>query len=269
MKSIIIVDNIGVGKAKGEWGLCIFIEYNGKNILLDTGNSPLFAKNLEVSGIDINDINFAVLSHAHSDHANGMEKFFERNTAAKFYLQQYCEESCYCKFGFLKRYVGIPPGILEKYKERIVYAQGKLEVCDGVTLLPHKKADKTVGKIQHMYIKKNRKMIPDDFAHEQSLVFRTEKGLVIFNSCSHAGADIIINEVSEAFQQEKIFAIVGGLHLVARSEGYIRGLARRIIDTGIEKVYTGHCTKEKGYKILKQELGDRVEQFKVGMIMEF
>lgn len=208
MKSIVIVDNIGAGNAKGEWGLCIYIEYNGKNILLDTGNSSLFIKNLEVIGIDINDINFAVLSHAHSDHANGMEKFFERNTVAKFYLQQYCEESCYWKFGLLKRYVGIPTGILEKYKDRIVYAQDKLEVCDGVILLPHKKAVKTIGKIQHMYIKKNGKMIVDDFAHEQSLVFRTEEGLVIFNSCSHAGADIIINEVSEAFQQEKIYQIV-------------------------------------------------------------
>lgn len=54
-----------------------------------------------------------------------------------------------------------------------------------------------------MYQKKNGGFLPDNFDHEQSLVFETEKGLVIFSSCSHAGAADIIREVSETFPEKR------------------------------------------------------------------
>lgn len=44
MKATVIVDNIG-NICPGEWGLCIYIENNGKNILLDAGSSNLFIDN--------------------------------------------------------------------------------------------------------------------------------------------------------------------------------------------------------------------------------
>ena len=44
MKATVIVDNIG-NIYPGEWGLCIYIENNGKNILLDAGSSNLFIDN--------------------------------------------------------------------------------------------------------------------------------------------------------------------------------------------------------------------------------
>ena len=34
MLATILIDNIACGELKGEWGLSIYIEYNGKNILL-------------------------------------------------------------------------------------------------------------------------------------------------------------------------------------------------------------------------------------------
>ena len=87
MKVTIVVDNIEHAGIPGEWGFCAYIEQNGKKLLLDTGASNLFAENAEKLNIDLKDIDFAVLSHAHYDHANGMEKFFEINRKAPFYLQ--------------------------------------------------------------------------------------------------------------------------------------------------------------------------------------
>lgn len=86
MKVTIVVDNIEHAGIPGEWGFCAYIEQNGKKLLLDTGASNLFADNAEKLNIDLKDIDFAVLSHAHYDHANGMEKFFEINEKATFYL---------------------------------------------------------------------------------------------------------------------------------------------------------------------------------------
>ena len=107
--------------------------------------------------------------------------------------------------------------------------------------------------------------MPDCFAHEQSLVFETESGIVIFNSCSHGGADNIINEVSAAFSGRQICAMIGGFHLYNKSAEYVRRFAEKVRATGVEKIYTGHCTGEEGYRIMHEVLGDKVRQLEAGL----
>ncbi len=269
MKVIVLSDNIASEQLKQEWGLSIFIEYEGKNILLDTGGSKLYLDNAKKLDIDIKKVGYGVLSHAHYDHANGMESFFDTNKEAKFYLRAGSGENCYFKFGIFSRYIGIRKGTLKTYKDRILFVDGDYELIPGITLVPHKTSNLAViGKKNRMYIKKEGKWYPDDFSHEQSIVFETEKGLVILNSCCHTGADMIIREVANTFNDKHIYAIIGGFHLYNASHEEVKALANRIKDTGIEKVYTGHCTGEKSYQILKEQLGEKLEQFKVGLTIE-
>ena len=47
MKATILIDNLTKGSLVPEWGLSIYIEYNGHKILLDTGASGRFARNAE------------------------------------------------------------------------------------------------------------------------------------------------------------------------------------------------------------------------------
>lgn len=75
MKATVLADNIPQGELRGEWGLSIYIEYQGRNILLDTGASDLFLRNAGKLGKDIAKADYAVLSHAHYDHADGMRVF--------------------------------------------------------------------------------------------------------------------------------------------------------------------------------------------------
>ena len=63
--------------------------------------------------------------------------------------------------------------------------------------------------------------------------------------------------------------LIGGFHLYNKSEDEIRALAGKIKETGIAYVCTGHCTKDKAYGILKEELGDILHQLHVGLVMEF
>ena len=278
MKATVLVDNIKGCGLNGEWGLCVYIEYEDKVVLLDTGASELFVKNAKQLGLDLKKVDFGVLSHAHFDHADGMKAFFAVNERAPFYLQKDAKENCYEKFWIFSKYIGIPRGILEEDKERITFAEGKYQVCQGVWLLPHTTSGlEAIGKRNHMYLRTDvrencrgsQKWRPDDFSHEQSLVFETEDGLVIFNSCSHGGADNIINEVKEAFPGEKIKAIIGGFHLYTRKADEVRELARSIRDTGIQQVYTGHCTGDKAFDVLKDELGEMVHQLSCGLVIEF
>ncbi len=273
MKATVIVDNKKSENLNGEWGLSVYIEYRDQKILLDVGASNLFAENAEKLGLSIADIDAAVLSHAHFDHANGMEKFFEMNEKAKFFVQKDCCENCYSKYWIFSKYIGIPKGISEKYSDRFVYAEDDYKVSDGVWLIPHRTEGlEKIGKREHMYQRRNNTWYPDDFSHEQSLVFETEKGLVIFNSCSHGGAANIIREVSEAaghLNNLPVYAIIGGFHLYNKSEAEVREFAKRVKDTGIKYVCTGHCTGEKSYAVLAEELGDMLHQLECGLVMEF
>ena len=80
MKATVLVDNIGTEELPGEWGLSFFIEYRGVKVLLDAGADGLFAENARRLGLALDEVDHAVLSHAHYDHADGMADFLAQNT---------------------------------------------------------------------------------------------------------------------------------------------------------------------------------------------
>src|SRR3954462_517806 len=55
-----------------DWGFSVLIHYNGRTILFDTGNSAAgFEHNVRALGVDLKQVDMAVLSHRHSDHTSG------------------------------------------------------------------------------------------------------------------------------------------------------------------------------------------------------
>lgn len=270
MKVTILVDNVSHNGIPGEWGFSAYIEHKGNHILLDTGASDLFLENAEQLGLSIEDVDYAVLSHAHYDHSNGMACFFEHNGHAKFFLQEGAKENCYFKKFILKKYIGLPKEITKQYPDRIEYVSGLYHLCEDACLLSHTSPGlEKIGKRESMYQKTARGWRPDNFCHEQNLILDTDDGLVIFNSCSHGGVINSINEVKLAFPGRKLKAFIGGFHIFSRPENEIRELAEQIRKTGVEQIYTGHCSKERGCSILKDVLGDMVHSFYVGLELSF
>lgn len=269
-KLTVIVDNVADGKLAGEWGLSILLEYSGKKILVDTGASGLFAENMKKMGFEIADIDHAVLSHAHFDHANGMPRFFQENTKAKFYLRETALDNCYFKWSVFHKYIGIPRQVFSDYADRIEMVSGDYQLMKGICLIPHKTPGlEAIGKREKMYRRTAHGWKADNFSHEQSCVFETEKGLVIINCCSHGGAVNIINEVKATFPDKHIYGLIGGFHLYNKKEAEIRETAKKIQSTGVDFVCTGHCTKERACQIMKEELGDRLHLLKAGLEMKF
>ncbi|MBR3816769.1 MAG: MBL fold metallo-hydrolase [Clostridia bacterium] len=269
MLAKILIDNIGDKDYLCEWGLSVFINHEGKNILLDTGASSKFRENARKMGIDLEQTDYGVLSHAHYDHADGLPYFFKLNSKADFYLSENCRENCYGKRWIFGKYIGIKKGIMKDFANRIKYVSEKTELYRNAYILPHFDGDFTeAAKKAGLFVKEGRKTVPDNFNHEVSLVLRTEKGLVILNSCSHAGVENIIDEVREAFPEEKIVAYIGGLHLFRSTEADVLSLAAKVKKLGIQKIYTGHCTGDKAFAILKKELGESLVQLRSGLEIE-
>lgn len=239
-------------------------------ILADVGGTGLFAVNMEKMGFDIRDVDYATLSHAHGDHAGGIRTFFNNNTSAKFYISKNASENCYLKKFIFRAYCGIPWNVMSEYADRIELVSGDYRLCEGAWLIPHKIPGlEQIGRRESMYRRTAKGWVPDDFDHEQSLVLETAKGLVIVNCCSHGGVVNIINEVKESFPDKDIYGYIGGMHLFNKSEKEIRFVSKAIRETEIAYVCTGHCTKKRAYRIMKEELGDKLEQLQVGLEIEF
>ena len=271
MKATVLADNIGTPDLKGEWGLSLYIEFHGQRILLDAGASPLFAENADKLGLSLEEVDCAVLSHAHYDHADGLETFFCRNGRAKLYVAQGCGEECYSKkLLWFREYIGPRKGVLEKYGDRVIYAPTNCVIAPEVRLLSHSgPIHPYVGARDNLFVLRDGKLQPDDFRHEQSLVFELPEGLVIFNSCSHGGADRIIREVQEACPGREVLAMVGGFHLFKRTDAEVAAMAQCLRETGVRRIYTGHCTGDRAFRVLRRELGDMALQMRVGMVMDF
>ena len=270
LKMTVLIDNIAAEPLISEWGLSILIEADGRKILLDTGASGQFARNAELLQADLAAVEVGVLSHAHYDHADGMETFFACNDRAEFLLHENCRENCFgLKDGALE-YNGIRRGTLSRFADRIRFVSGVCQVTDGIWLVPHRAADYTrIARRNDLYVREDRCCRPDNFAHEQSLVAETEKGLVIFNSCSHTGVKNTLTDVREMLGDRKVYAYMGGLHLYKLTDEELSALADELRASGISQILTGHCTGEHAFAFLRQRLGDQIRQISAGFTCVF
>lgn len=279
MRVVVLVENTSYENYKGEHGLSLYIEHNGMKYLLDTGSSDLFAQNAMNMGIDLSLIDVAFLSHAHYDHSSGFEKFFEMNSQAKVYLQKTAKIKQYFKIvGPLKKYIGIPDGLLDRYESRFEYISGYEEIREGVYVLPHSTPELYKrGKRAHMYGIIEGNCVADDFAHEQTVIFEENNNLFCFNSCSHGGVDNIMEEIKNAFPNKKIMMFFGGFHMMgtlgtstcAFSEKEVKAVAEKLLADGDTLFYSGHCTGEIAFEWMKETLGDRLIGIHSGFCVEY
>ena len=283
LTATVLVENTQVEGLSCEHGLSVLLAYrNGRHdarVLLDFGQSDAFARNATALGIDLADVDLAVLSHAHYDHADGMPAFFAMNDHAPLYLSAACAEQCWStKAGTTEpHYIGIRQGLLERYSQRLAFVPTShaTTLAPGIHLIPHTMHGlDDVGRRAGMLLRREGTWIPDDFAHELSLVFELEPApdgttrLAIFNSCSHAGLPVIAEEVKATFSGAHIVAYVGGLHLVHATEEEVQDVADAIRMNGIDRLYTGHCTGAYAFGLLQNELPGRVLALKPGSRFE-
>ncbi len=266
----VLIDNMAEEPLLSEWGLSILISADERKLLLDTGASGLYAQNADRLGIRLENVDIGVLSHAHYDHADGMDTFFTLNRSAPFLVREGTCENCYgVKEGQL-RYIGIQSGVLKKYKERIRYVSGVRMIADGIWLVPHRRADYSpIALRNELYTVDNGERHPDDFTHEQSLVIETGQGLVVFNSCSHVGMKNILEDVREKLGRSDVIGYVGGLHLYKMTDEELAVICEEIRRTPIKHIFTGHCTGDHAFGFLKKRLGERIEQFSSGFKYTF
>ncbi len=274
MKITVLIENLGPEHLACEHGLSLHINYKGHSILLDTGSSGAFADNAKALGIDLSAVEYAVLSHGHYDHADGLRSFFLANERTPMLVRRGALEGYYSmRGGTAPRFVGIHRDICRDFAHRLVEVDGLYELFPGGWLVENPAPEASADRAQHLYRKLGAdNFVEDDFSHEHSLVLEGEDGLVVFNSCCHAGAANIAAHISKTFPNKPISALLGGFHMMGAtgtdsincSADYVKGVADQFKRLNIGRIYTGHCTGTPAFELLKTELGGRLSYMKTG-----
>lgn len=254
MKVTVLMENHAPDPLVCEHGLSLHVEYRGHSVLLDAGASGRFAENAAALGVDLSGVEVAVLSHGHWDHGDGLGAFFQANGRARLCARPAILEPEWLDDGEEREFIGVDPALLERYAPRLDLHDGPRELLPGLHL------------------------IPDAVAHEQSLVAETGRGLVVMNSCCHAGAGFIVRDLLARFPGQRVYAVLGGFHLMGKrspdslgvAPGVVKNLGRWLCDEmGVEHIYTGHCTGGPAFQLLKETLGERVRYLQTGDVVEF
>lgn len=275
MEITVLIENTTIDeKLISEHGLSLLIENDNKKYLLDAGQTGVFMHNIEKMGVDASNVVCAVLSHGHYDHAGGFAQYLQHNSSVKVYAMENITHDYYSASGGNVHPIGVPEEVYPKYKSQFQLINQVTKIDDDVYLIPHTtKGLEKIGERTKLYKMEDDKYVGDDFAHEVSLVFDTPKGLIIFNSCSHAGMENIVEEVKEVFPGKKVYVFCGGLHMKGSRDGVeyctfsddeIYCLSEFVKSEKMHKLYTGHCTGAIGYEYLKEHLGEKIEQLSTG-----
>lgn len=274
MEITVLIENLGPEDLAREHGLALHINFRGHSILLDTGSSGAFADNARALGIDLSGVEFAVLSHGHYDHADGLRAFFAANQTTPMLVRRGALDSYYSmRGGTTPRFVGIHRDICRDFAHRLVEVDGLYELIDGAWLVPNPPPEASPERAQHLYKKLGEdRFAEDDFSHEHSLVLECAEGLVILNSCCHAGAANIAAYIAGLFPGKPIAALLGGFHMMGAtgtdsincSADYVRSVADEFKRLNIGRIYTGHCTGRPAFALLQEHLGSRLSYMKTG-----
>ena len=269
----LVEDSPGRADLRHRFGLSVWIETGGRNLLFDTGQDDTFLQNARILGIDLGKTDLAVLSHGHYDHGGGLGAFFREYPGIPFHLGEGAGGDYYAKVFWKTKYIGLDRAVLEQYRDRLRWVTRDTELARGIhALTPVGRAWPIPAGNRRILVRTPEGLVPDPFRHELTCVVREKDGMVVLAGCGHSGILNMVKAAQERFPDEPVKAIVGGFHLIdnpllktlGATPAEIREMTHRLDAMGCRRVITGHCTGEKAARILKEEMGDRLEILHTG-----
>lgn len=262
MKIVNLIENTeGSRGCLFEHGLSFYVETSKHKLLVDAGATDAFIKNAEKLEIDLKQIDMVILSHGHYDHAGGILGFAKKNPNARILMQRSAGEEYYHRNDVITKYIGIDPQIMELPQVELIEGNKKVDeeifLFGGVTgrkLWP--------SGNRELKVKKGEEFFQDEFLHEQYLVLEENSRRVLISGCAHNGILNILEKYREIYGADPDI-VISGFHMRKKS-GYteedmdtVRKIAEELKKTDTI-FYTGHCTGEIPYQILKESMGDQL-----------
>ena len=229
--SVIYDNNEDDSRLETDWGFSCLIRGCEKTILFDTGtNGFRLLKNMETLGIDPGEIDVIFLSHIHEDHTGGLESILRNKSSVTVYLLE--------SFPF-------------SFKERVRESGAEVvPVSDPVRICPHVYSTGQIGGL----------------IDEQSLIIRTERGLVVITGCAHPGIIQILQKTTDLLQID-LYCVMGGFHLHDAHRSRIETIIADFKRLGVHYAGPCHCSGDTARSLFEDAYGQHYISIGAGTII--
>ena len=260
LKITTLAENTVASGCLGQWGLSFLLEFadargDARKVVLDTGmHKQALLYNVRKLEVNLSNVDCVVLSHGHHDHtsatvevvkaAGGVKVFAHPHTFLPRFHQN--------KTG-KRREIGVPKRErledIERAGGTILLSAEPVEVVPGVW---------TTGQIERVTrfessfpLSEGEKLImvadgekvDDKILDDQALWMDVDKfGPLVTTGCAHSGSVNTLLHVQKIGQLNRICGLVGGTHLVGRSEEYVEQTIEGLRKFGLKLISPCHCT---------------------------
>jgi len=256
-----------------EHGLSVWVEAGDKRVLWDTGQGAAISANSDRLGIRIQDANAVALSHGHYDHTGGLHILLNSGWHGEVYLHPdaLCDR-------FVKRSpresrsIGISncsDELMSRLSSCATWTTTPTEIAPGVCVTGEIPRANEVEDVGGPFFIDRSGANCDELMDDQALFLEIPDGIVVVLGCAHAGVANTLDYVGQLTGAERIYAVLGGLHLSDASDDRIQMTLDVFNKFQIEKIIVGHCTGTRAIEALRGVFGRRVFPCSTGTVYQF
>jgi 7,8-dihydropterin-6-yl-methyl-4-(beta-D-ribofuranosyl)aminobenzene 5'-phosphate synthase len=260
IKITTLSENTAGGGCLGEWGLSMLVEADGQKILFDTGSGVAAVHNAQLLGINFSAVDRMVLSHGHYDHSGGLFEVLRRAGHKEIIAHPDVWARKYGRMGGgPARYVGIPfireglevMGASFKLSKKPVKLSASMMTTGEIPMVNDYEIIET-----YLLVKEDGELKQDSLPDDLALIIDTDFGLVVILGCGHHGIINTLQHARKLMGKEKIYAAIGGTHLVHASRERLEKTAAALKAMGVQWLGVSHCTGFASSAYLLREFGD-------------
>lgn len=249
----------------GQWSISFLLELldakgDSRKVIFDTGvHKQALLYNIKALKVDLSDVDCVVLSHGHPDHTAATVELVKAAGGVKVYAHPHTFLPRFREGKTGKRQqMGVPKGErlenIEKAGGDVLLLTKPMEVVPGLwttgqiervtsfeRALPLSEGEKLV-------IILDGKEIDDQILDDQALWMDIDEvGPIVITGCAHAGSVNTLLHVERIGSFKHIHGLIGGTHLVGRSEEYLQQTIKELKQFGLGLISPCHCT---GFKAM-------------------
>ncbi|OFY66855.1 MAG: hypothetical protein A2Y71_11615 [Bacteroidetes bacterium RBG_13_42_15] len=259
MKISVLTENHAGSFTMAEHGLSYLIEYDGKTILFDTGQSDMYLKNAQIMNINMKNLDMIILSHGHFDHGDGLSYLPGSNLL--------CHPGCFVRRYRKtdKKYIGLKNTRDElSSMYNMITSAGPYKISDKIYFL---------GEIPRLtdFESQSTSFVfedgtPDFVMDDSAMAMALPEGLFVVTGCGHSGIVNTLEHAKRITGQEKVFGIMGGFHL-KEIDHQTKETIAYLKKSEINHIFPSHCTELPALSSLYDNF--RIRQLKTGDILDF